>query len=154
MTENCEYCQIAGGYGMIMEETSHWIIFLAPSQRYLGTCVVALKRKCNNLSELEDKEWTDFIQIVRRIEQSVNKAFNPTLFNWSCFKNAAYRDENHNPEIHWHFIPRYREEIEFGGIKFVDPDFGYIPQPIARKVPSEVMSKIKFEIEKYLKNIY
>jgi diadenosine tetraphosphate (Ap4A) HIT family hydrolase len=150
MTIKCEYCKIAGGYGDLIHETDYWMIFLAPSQRYLGTCVVVLKRQCQNLSELEDREWIDFGLIVKKLENSVVKSFNPTLYNWSCFKNATFRNENPNPEIHWHFIPRYKGEVEFGGLKFNDPDFGYIPQPIEHKIPEKVMEKIKLEINKNL----
>ena len=86
MAKSCEYCQIDGGYGKLIKETPYWMIFLAPSQRYLGTCVVALKRQCQDLSELEDEEWEDFIGILQKLEHSLKKTFNPTLFNWSCFK--------------------------------------------------------------------
>jgi diadenosine tetraphosphate (Ap4A) HIT family hydrolase len=82
------------------------------------------------------------------METSVNEAFNPDLYNWSCFKNAAFRDEDPNPEIHWHFLPRYQNEVEFEGLIFNDPDFGYIPQPIPRIIPRDVMDKIKLEIKK------
>jgi diadenosine tetraphosphate (Ap4A) HIT family hydrolase len=150
MTIQCEYCKIAGGYGDLIYETGYWMIFLAPSQRYLGTCVVALKRHCRDLSELEKEEWIDFGLTVAGLENSTFKSFNPTLYNWSCFKNSTFRDENPDPEIHWHFIPRYKDEVEFGGLKFRDPDFGYLPQAIERKIPEEVMEKIKLKIKKNL----
>jgi diadenosine tetraphosphate (Ap4A) HIT family hydrolase len=150
MAGSCEYCQIPGGYGELMEETAHWLIYLAPSQRYLGTCVVALKRKSQNLRELDDAEWLDFADIVRRLETSVDKAFNPTLFNWSCFKNKEYRDGEANPEIHWHLLPRYQDEVEFAGAKFRDPEFGYLPQPIKHELSVEMMDKIKSAIKRYL----
>ncbi len=150
MTDYCQYCKIAGGYGKLIEETSYWMIFLAPSQRYLGTCVVALKKKRSNLSEVNDEEWDDFVGIVRKMENSVAKLFKPDLFNWSCFKNAAFRKDSTSvdPEIHWHFIPRYRKSVLFCDMQFDDPDFGHIPQPIARRVPREVMNKIILEIKK------
>lgn len=150
MSKSCEFCKIDGGYGNLIKETPNWMIFLAPSQRYLGTCVVALKRQCQNLSELEDEEWIDFTNILRKLEYSLKEAFNPTLFNWSCFKNKAYRDGEPNPEIHWHFHPRYQEKVEFIGLEFEDPDFGYVPQPISVEVPEEVMAEIK---EAILKNL-
>lgn len=150
MTSKCEYCQLNGGYGELIYETDCWMIFLAPSQRYLGTCVVALKRNCKNLSELESCEWTDFADTVRKLEHSLDEAFNPTLYNWSCFKNATFRSEKPDPAVHWHFIPRYREKIEFAGVSFEDPDFGYIPQPIEKKVSKDVMVKIRAELSKNL----
>ena len=104
MTMKCEYCQTEG-YGDSIEETSYWMIFLAPSQRYLGTCVVALKRQCQSLSELDDSEWDDFKFLVRKMETSVNEAFNPYLYNWSCFKNAAFRDEDPDPRFIGIFYP-------------------------------------------------
>ena len=86
----CEYCE-KGSYGELITEREYWNIFLAPSQRYLGTCVIAIKRHCGNLSELKDVEWMEFSEIVREMESVIKKLYNPTLFNWSCFKNAAYR---------------------------------------------------------------
>lgn len=64
--------------------------------------------------------------------------------------NSAYRTDPPNPEIHWHFIPRYKNEIEFDGIIFKDPDFGYIPQPVERKIPQKVMEKLMDAIKSNL----
>jgi len=64
--------------------------------------------------------------------------------------NKAYRVDPPNPEIHWHFIPRYDKKIEFEGLTFEDPDFGYIPQPIERKIPDEIMQKLMDEIKRNL----
>lgn len=150
MTTKCEYCQKDGGYGDLIFETDHWMVFLAPSQRYLGTCVVALKRQSKNLSELEEGEWMDFAGIVRKLEYALDRSFKPTLYNWSCFKNATFRNQEPNPEIHWHFIPRYRDEIKFRGTVFEDPDFGYIPQPVERKVPKNIMESIMAVIKQNL----
>lgn len=149
----CEYCAIEGFYGKKVQETEYWIIFLAPSQRYLGTCVVSLKRQCRDLMELNADEWVEFGKIVKIMEKALEETLNPSLFNWSCFKNAAFRAKNPKPEIHWHFIPRYKDSVEYHAITFNDPDFGYVPQPIAREIPSDVMDDlfdlIKSAMDKY-----
>lgn len=131
-------------------ETKYWLIFLAPSQRYLGTCVVALKRHATDLYQLKEEEWIEFATIVRKMEMTLNKLLKPTLFNWTCFKNSAFRNDTPRPEIHWHLIPRYQEEIDYEGLKFKDPDFGYIPQPIKREIPPEVHKTLKNKIKLYL----
>lgn len=151
MSIKCEYCQIPGAYGNLIFETEHWLIYLAPSQRFLGTCVVVLKRYCGNLSQLNSEEWADFIEIVEKLEAALNKMFSPNLFNWSCFMNSAHRSDPPNPEVHWHFIPRYKNKVEFEGFIFRDPDFGYIPQPIERKIPEDIMEKIVDEIKRNCK---
>lgn len=148
MTMKCEYCQIPGSYGELMHETDHWLIYLAPSQRFLGTCVVALKRQCGNLGELNIEEWNDFIKILNKLEAALDKAFSPTLFNWSCFMNSTFRTDSPEPEVHWHFIPRYKNKVEFEGLTFEDPDFGYIPKPNECKIPENVMEKIMNTIKK------
>jgi diadenosine tetraphosphate (Ap4A) HIT family hydrolase len=148
MKTSCEYCQLLDGYGKIIWETNFWRIYLAPSQRYLGTCVVALKRRCKDLSGLLDTEWVDFANVVRKLEESLEALFHPTLYNWSCFKNSVFRGENPEPEIHWHFIPRYKNPVEFGGMIFQDPDFGYIPIPLKKEIPGEIMEKLAKGIKK------
>jgi diadenosine tetraphosphate (Ap4A) HIT family hydrolase len=112
--------------------------------------VVAQKRGCKDLSEVELEEWADFGLIVKKLEETLKTMFKPTLFNWSCFKNATFRSENPQPEVHWHFIPRYKEEVSFGGLNFQDPDFGYIPQPITLRLPPEVHKNLKKQIETHL----
>jgi diadenosine tetraphosphate (Ap4A) HIT family hydrolase len=150
MDEICEYCQIEGGYGDVLFETSYWIIYLAPSQRYLGTCVVALKRHCKDLSQVEKNEWVDFGIIVHKLELALQKTFKPTLYNWSCFKNSTFRTKKPNPEIHWHFIPRYQDEVDFEGVKFRDQDFGYIPQPIKQEISLKLREKLVNAIMKHV----
>jgi len=150
MAEICEYCQIAGGYGDILFETPYWIIYLAPSQRYLGTCVVALKRHSKDLSDVKKNEWIDFGIIVTKLEHALEKVFKPTLYNWSCFKNSAFRSSKPNPEIHWHFIPRYKDEVDFENLRFIDQDFGYIPQPIKKEIPHKIQEKLKKAIIKHI----
>ncbi|WP_414470488.1 HIT family protein [Methanobacterium sp. ACI-7] len=150
MELKCEYCQIPGAYGNIIYETEYWQIYLAPSQRYFGTCVVVLKRHCSDLKGLKSREWDDFKEIIDKLEITIKKTFNPTLFNWSCFMNSAYREHSPNPEVHWHFIPRYDYKFDFEGLEFEDPDFGYIPRPIERKVPKRVMEKIMQMIKENL----
>ena len=150
MEAQCEYCQVFGGYGQLIWQTIHWNIYLAPSQRYLGTCVVALKRHCQDLSQVNHDEWIDFSRVVRKLELALERAFKPTLYNWSCFKNSAFRSENPEPEVHWNFIPRYKDPVTFNELIFHDPDFGYIPLPEKREIPPEIMEKLSNIIKDHM----
>jgi diadenosine tetraphosphate (Ap4A) HIT family hydrolase len=122
----CEYFEIIKDYkyGDLLAETNFWLIILAPDQRNLGTCVVALKRDERELSSLTDEEWSDLAMIVKKLEVAVKKAFNATMFNWGCLMNSSYLEEPPSPHLHWHFIPRYRKPVEFQGKIFEDPCFG------------------------------
>lgn len=137
-------------FGDLFYETPHWLVFLAPNQSNIGTCVVALKRHDGVLASLNEKEWIDFGKTVNILESALKKSFSPTLFNWGALMNADYMKENPDPHIHWHFIPRYKNKVEFDGLVFVDKYFGSMqPRPI-EEVPDSVRKNI---IEKIKENI-
>jgi len=137
-------------YGDLIAETEYWLILLAPDQKNLGTCVVALKRDSGDLAELKDKEWQEFSIIVKRLESALKKSFNSTMFNWGCLMNSSYLKDPPNPHVHWHFIPRYNEKVEFEGIIFEDPCFGFSTMKAKegiRKVAEDVRTKVIKEIK-------
>lgn len=138
-------------YGDLLFETEYWIIFLAPNQSNIGTCVIALKRRCGALKCLKDEEWLDFGRLVKILESSLKKAFRPVMFNWGALMNADYLFENPYPHVHWHFIPRYNEKVQFEGLVFEDKCFGSSTRAMkTREVPEDVRRKI---IEKIRENI-
>ena len=137
-------------YGSLLRETRFWTIFLAPNQSNLGTCVIALKRDSEELSDLTDDEWAEFTFIVKNMERSLKKAFNATMFNWGCLMNSSYLKESPDPHIHWHFIPRYKHPVEFEEEIFDDPYFGYMHPRPEKKVSSRIRKKIT---EKIVKNM-
>lgn len=129
-------------YGDFIFETPYWLVFLAPNQSNIGTCVVALKRHYGTLDGLKDEEWLDFGNIVKLLEFSLKKAFDTTMFNWGALMNADYMKENPDPHVHWHFIPRYNHEVQFEGLIFDDKYFGSMqPRPI-REIPANIRKKI------------
>jgi diadenosine tetraphosphate (Ap4A) HIT family hydrolase len=140
-------------YGDLILETEYWFILLAPDQKNLGTCVVALKRHEGDLGRLKDEEWQEFSKIVKNLQSALKKAFNSTMFNWGCLMNLSYLKDHPDPHVHWHFIPRYKQIIEFEGIIFEDPCFGFSTMKSkqgVRKIPQNVRMKIINRIKKYL----
>ena len=140
-------------YGELITETDHWFILLAPDQKNLGTCVVALNRYEGDLAGLNDEEWYEFSKIVKGLQQALKKTFNPVMFNWGVLMNSAYLKDPPKPHLHWHFIPRYNQKIEFEGITFEDPGFGYSTlkyNNIVRRIPEDVRIKI---IDKIMDNL-
>lgn len=151
----CEYFEKLNSqeFGDLIVETKYWLIILAPDQRNLGTCVVALKREETELSGLNPDEWADLSITVKKLEQAVRKAFKPTMFNWACLMNSSYLQDPPKPHLHWHFIPRYKSSFVFQEKTFEDPCFGMSTMHDRRntiKLSEELKNKIKNEIMKYL----
>jgi len=151
----CEYFEKLKDkdFGDLIGETKYWLIILAPDQRNLGTCVVALKREETELSSLNPDEWADLLNTVQKLEHAVKKAFKATMFNWACLMNSCYLHDPPTPFLHWHFIPRYKSPFVFQGKKFEDPCFGMstmYDRERSFKLSEELKNKIKVEIIKYL----
>ncbi len=141
-------------YGDLILETECWFILLAPDQKNLGTCVVALKRKEGNLAGLKDEEWVDLKEIIKNLQWALKESFNSTMFNWGCLMNSSYLKDPPQPHVHWHFIPRYKEKVRFEGIIFEDPCFGFstmksnqgvrrIPEYARRKIIEKIRNNLK-----------
>jgi diadenosine tetraphosphate (Ap4A) HIT family hydrolase len=147
----CEYFERLKDhkYGELLAETDHWLIILAPDQRNLGTCVVAIKRDETELSGLTGEEWADLAIVVKKLESAVKRAFNSTMFNWGCLMNSSYLENPPCPHLHWHFIPRYREPVEFQEKTFDDPCFGQSTMHDRRKsfsISDELKAALKAKI--------
>ena len=123
-------------------ETEFWKIFLHPDQKYLGRCVVDLKRECGNLADLKPDEIVDFISVAKKLENGAKKAFSATMFNWTCLMNRAYLEEIPNPQVHWHFRPRYDHDVSFSNMVFTDPEFGHHYSLETNKLPKESLMEI------------
>ncbi len=123
-------------------ETDFWIVFLHPDQKYLGRCVVELKRECGDLADLIPEEADDFILAARKLETAARKAFSATMFNWTCLMNRAYLEQAPKPQMHWHFRPRYDHAVNFSGTVFVDPEFGHHYSLEVDKLDKELLNEV------------
>jgi diadenosine tetraphosphate (Ap4A) HIT family hydrolase len=133
-------------------ETDHWMVVLHISdQRYLGRCVVFLKRHCPDLSNLTEAEWIDFADLVKTLEPALKHSFGATMFNWSFLMNNAYRETPAKPHVHCHFRPRYKESVAFQGISFQDTQFGehydLTKKPVSPEVQKAIVKAVRQSIE-------
>ncbi|MEK6820503.1 MAG: HIT family protein, partial [Nanoarchaeota archaeon] len=99
----CDSCTSIIENKNLIFETKYWKISLADNQYYLGRCIVGLKRHASSLSGLDAEEITNFLEVVKKLEYSLKKSFNATMFNWSCLMNHVYKDKKPNPHVHFHF---------------------------------------------------
>ncbi len=108
---------------MKLYESKNWeVIFLDNCQEFIGECIISSSKE--SLSELTSEEWIELGSIERELEIVCKKLFSSTMFNFACLMNNAYRD-NEKPHVHFHFIPRYKDEVELFNKKYHDKHFGY-----------------------------
>lgn len=108
---------------MELYKGKYWnVIFVDWCQEFVGDCIISCNKE--SLSELTSDEWIELGIIEKELERVCKKVFNATMFNFACLMNNAYRD-NEKPHVHFHFIPRYKNELNLFNKKYIDKHFGY-----------------------------
>lgn len=108
---------------MNLYTSDNWeVIFGIWSQEFPGYCIISSKKE--KLSDLTKEEWMELGSLEKELERVCNKVLKPTMYNFTCLMNNAYRD-NETPHVHYHFFPRYKEETIIVGKKYKDKHFGY-----------------------------
>ena len=108
---------------MELYKGKYWdVIFVDWCQEFVGDCIISSNKE--SLSELTKDEWVELGTIEKELERVSKKLFGATIFNFACLMNNAYRD-NETPHVHFHFIPRYRNELKLFNKVYKDRHFGY-----------------------------
>ena len=108
---------------MNLYKSKYWeVVFVDWCQEFPGQCIISNTKE--SLSDLTNDEWIELGKIEKELERVCQKLFNSTMFNFACLMNNAYRD-NKTPHVHFHFIPRYKNEVILFGKKYKDKHFGY-----------------------------
>lgn len=108
---------------MNIYESGIWkIVFVNWCQEFVGDCIISCDKE--SLSDLTDEDWKELGRLEKELERVCKKLFNATMFNFACLMNNAYRD-NEKPHVHFHFIPRYKNELKIFNKVYKDRHFGY-----------------------------
>ncbi len=108
---------------MVLFKGKTWeVIFGDWCQEFIGYSIISCNKE--SLSDLTDDDWIELGKLEKELERVCKMLFNATMFNFSCLMNNAYRD-NENPHVHFHFVPRYKNEVNLFNKKYADKHFGY-----------------------------
>ena len=150
---SCDICSFLSQYQRTICETKFWKVDICDNQEYLGRSYITLKRHCPNLSNITTDEWSDFLSLIKKIENAIQKAFGATSFNWTCMMNDTFKKESPQPHVHWHLRPRYAQNVNFAGITFIDPEYGHHYARSSERIlilSNDKLLEIINEIKKYL----
>ena len=115
---NCAYCvhgdplAVFGIYICDLSDFSS--LYLFKEQSHPGRVIVAPKEHIEDLTELTDDERNTFFADVARASRAIKAVFHPAKVNY-----GAYNDKGHH--MHFHLVPKYDGEYEFGGVFAMNP---------------------------------
>ena len=115
--ENCSYCaegKLLDAFGIKIAELPMSKVILFKEQSHKGRCIVACKRHVDDISDLTKEERAQYMDDVSHVAEVLHKLFNPDKINF-----GAYGDTMHH--LHFHLVPKYRDEFEWGGVFAMNP---------------------------------
>ena len=119
--EECALCDIDSDTNpTFIKEYEYWTVLTSYSPTTLGSSLIVLNRHAQQLSELTEKEITDYLTIVKDLEHALKESFNPDMINYLMLANVVRH-------VHYHVVPRYEKDIEFAGIIWKDERYGHSP---------------------------
>lgn len=108
---------------MELYKGKNWdVIFGDWCQEFIGYCIIGNDKE--SLSELTPEACEELGKLEKELERVCKKVFGATMFNFACLMNNAYR-EKEKPHVHYHFVPRYKNELKLFGKVYKDKHFGY-----------------------------
>lgn len=114
---NCSYCaegELVAKFGIKICELPASKVYLFKEQSHKGRCIVASKFHVSEMIELSEEERNAFFADVNKVATAIHNAFHPDKINY-----GAYGDTGHH--LHFHLVPKYKDEFEWGGIFAMDP---------------------------------
>ena len=114
---NCSYCvegELVAKFGIKICELDATKVYLFKEQSHKGRVIVASKYHVSEITELTEEQRNAFFADVNHVAEAIHKAFSPDKVNY-----GAYGDTGHH--LHFHLVPKYKDEFEWGGTFAMDP---------------------------------
>lgn len=120
--QNCAYCMegdLVAKFGIKICELDTCKVYLFKEQSHRGRVIAAHKKHVGDMTELSTEERNAYFEDIAKISEALQKIFKPQKINY-----GAYGDTGHH--LHFHLVPKYTDEFEWGGTFAMNPDRVYL----------------------------
>ena len=139
--ENCPYCH--GGPALadfaikICDLSEYSSLYLFKEQSHPGRMVVAYRGHVREIVDIAPEQLQAYMADVARIARLIHKMFHPQKVNYGAFGDL-------NPHLHFHLVPKYEGQFEWGGtfqmnprsVMLSDKEYEELIERIKRELPS------------------
>lgn len=101
---DCELCNQDGGEILLRSDLCR--IVLIKDESYPGFCRVILNEHRKEMSDLSSQDRKTVFDTVIAVERAIRRLLNPDKVNLASLGNVT-------PHVHWHVIPRFRDDARF-----------------------------------------
>jgi len=100
----CELCDNPGGE--LVWQNALCRVVRVDDPDYPGFCRVILNQHLKEMADLSDSDRNAFMRVVFAVEQALTILMRPDKINLASLGNLV-------PHVHWHVIPRFRDDPHF-----------------------------------------
>jgi diadenosine tetraphosphate (Ap4A) HIT family hydrolase len=97
----CELCEQPGG--RVLWQGTHCRVVAVDDPFYAGFCRVVWGRHVAEMSDLSAAERAHFMAVVFAVEEVLRQSVVPDKINLASLGNVV-------PHLHWHVVPRFRDD--------------------------------------------
>lgn len=101
---SCELCDTHGGTSLWRDARCRVVLIDEPG--YPGFCRVIWNSHVKEMTDLEEADRAHLMRMVFGVEKALRELLQPDKVNLASLGNAV-------PHLHWHVIPRYRDDSHF-----------------------------------------
>jgi len=113
--------ELVAKFGIKICELENSKVYLFKEQSHKGRVIVAHKKHVGDMNELTAEERGAYFEEVAMVARALMAAFKPNKVNY-----GAYGDTGHH--LHFHLVPKYADEYEWGGVFAMNPDRVYLSE--------------------------
>lgn len=121
-SQTCELCSKPGG--AILWQAGSCRVVRVDDAHYPGFCRVIWHGHVREMSDLVAADRQYLMHVVFAVEMAVRRLFAPDKINLASFGNMV-------PHLHWHVIPRWRDDRHFP-----EPVWGAVQRSTDRPRPA------------------
>jgi diadenosine tetraphosphate (Ap4A) HIT family hydrolase len=100
----CEFCGSPGG--AVLWQNGLCRVVRVDEPDYPGFCRVILERHATEMTDLAPAERDALMAVVFAVESAVRETMQPDKMNIASLGNMT-------PHVHWHVVPRFRDDRHF-----------------------------------------
>jgi len=135
---NCAYCmegELVAKFGIKICDLTTSKLYLFKEQSHKGRVIIAHNYHVGDMTQLTDEERTAFFADVAKVSKALQTAFCPDKVNY-----GAYGDTGHH--LHFHLVPKYKEEYEWGGVFAMNPDKVYLSEEEYKDIIDQIQKHL------------
>jgi diadenosine tetraphosphate (Ap4A) HIT family hydrolase len=133
MEPSCELCNSPGG--KVLWKDGFCRVVLVEDADYPGFCRVILEQHVKEMTDLDPAARERLMRVVFSAEAALRESSHPDKVNLASLGNVT-------PHLHWHVIPRWRDDRHFPAPIWGEPQRAPMPRDFNARALGQALDRL------------